>query len=204
MLKIENLSVSFGDKKIIEDLSYDFLDGHATAITGASGIGKTTLVNVLAGLIKQNDGRIISTYKKPSYVFQEHRLFPWMTALENVSTVCEDPEKARFLLHRLINDEDIDGKYPDELSGGMRQRVSLARALAYDPDIVFMDEPFKGLDADTRGDVRQFVFEYLHKKTVILVTHDAEDTAFCDTVLRMNGSPVTSLTVEECGKGRNE
>ena len=110
MLKIEKLSVSFGDTKVIEDLSFTFADGKTTAIVGASGVGKTTLIRALAGLYRATTGKIESSYVKPSYVFQESRLFPWLTALENVSLVCDDIERSKAILHRLIPDKSVDGK----------------------------------------------------------------------------------------------
>lgn len=204
MLKLENITVSYKKKTVIKDLSFEFEDGHHYAVTGASGIGKTTLINVIAGLKKAKSGSVTSSYKRPAYIFQEPRLFPWLTALENVCAVTKDTEKARQLLHRLINEDDIDEKYPNELSGGMKQRVSIARALVYDSDIVLMDEPFKGLDSKTADDVRRFVFDRLSGKTVIMITHSAEDILVCDKVLRMNDSPVSTLESEESGNAQTE
>ena len=137
-------------------------------------------------------------------MFQEPRLFPWLTAIENVGLVCSDNNIASELIDALINDTDAKNKYPDELSGGMKHRIAIARALAYDSDIVFMDEPFKGLDIKTRQAVREFVFKKLNGKTVILVTHDTEDLDYCDVVLKMSESPVTRLKAEESGNVKPE
>lgn len=199
MLKIEKLTVTYKKEPVINELSYTFSDGKHYALTGPSGIGKTSLINVLSGLKKQTSGKVISTYKAPTYIFQEPRLFPWLTALENINIVCNDMERSRYLLKHFIDDKDVEGKYPHELSGGMKQRVAIARALSYESDIVFMDEPFEGLDEEMRQEVRSFVFEQLKGKTVIMITHNMDDASLCDIVLKMDGIPVSQLVTEESG-----
>lgn len=196
MLKIEKLIARYEKSTVIDGISFVFEDGKKYAITGPSGIGKTTLINILSGLKEQDGGTVETSYERPSYIFQDARLFPWLTALENVELVCKDKKKGTELLHRLIDDKDIEKKYPSELSGGMKQRVAIARALSFDGDIVFMDEPFRGLDTDMRRDVRKLVFDILKDKTVVMITHDLEDAEFCDVILRMEGSPVTELKKE--------
>ena len=193
MLKLENLTVLYQKQAILQNLSFEFEEGHVSAITGASGIGKTTLLNVLAGFLRPNDGKVIADHSRVAYIFQEPRLFPWMTALENVTTVCNNEAKARALLERLLPDPDAKDKYPSQLSGGMKQRVSIARALAYEPDLLLLDEPFKGLDPETREDTASFLFEQMKGKTVLMVTHDKDDLRYCDTVLGMQSAPVSAL-----------
>ncbi len=195
MLKLEHLTVSYEDDIILQDLSFEFTEGAITAITGASGIGKTTLLNTMAGLVKPSSGKVLASFKKPSYIFQEPRLFPWMTALENVKLMCSDEDKACYYLDALRLSSDVFHKYPHELSGGMKQRVSIARALAYDGDILFLDEPFKGLDAQNRLHTSRFLFDTVKGKTVLMITHDSEDTKYCDYILRMESSPVSSLVI---------
>ena len=191
MLNIKDLSYRYGKNTVIDDLSYEFECGKVTAITGESGVGKTTLVNLIADLLHAPAGTIISDFKKIGYVFQEPRLFDWMTALENVSTVSNE-DIARELLCKM-GLEDAISKYPAELSGGMKQRVAIARALAYGADLVILDEPFKGLDPEKRRDVSEFVFKTLKNKTVIMVTHDIADLEFADVVLELTSPPKSKL-----------
>ena len=199
MLKIDSVRATYENNTVLNDLSYTFEDKNKYALIGTSGIGKTTLLNILCGIRKADGGTVISDYSRPSYIFQDPRLFPWMTALENVELVYNDKERAKDILLSLLKDTNALKNFPNELSGGMKQRVSIARALAYDGDIVFMDEPFQGLDAETRQEVRKLVFESLADKTVIMITHDIEDTKYCDVILRLCGSPVTELLTEESG-----
>ncbi len=197
MLKIHDLCVAYDKKLILDHLTHSFLDHRVTALTGLSGIGKTTLLRVFAGLLSPSSGEVISSYKKAAYIFQEPRLFPWMTALENVSIICNSTQKAQEYLEHLIPDLDSHKKYPHELSGGMKQRVSIARALAYEPDLLLMDEPFKGLDRETREHVSRFLFETIQDTTAIIVTHDKEDLPYCHQILRMEGSPANQLVLEK-------
>lgn len=191
MLSIKDLSYKYGKNIVIDALSYEFECGKVTAIVGESGVGKTTLVNLISALLPAPLGTIESDLNKIGYVFQEPRLFNWMSALENVSTV-SDEETARTLLTQM-GLADAFSKYPAELSGGMKQRVAIARALAYDPDLVILDEPFKGLDPEKRREISEFVFKALKDKTVIMVTHDPQDLEFADVVLELTPAPKSKL-----------
>ena len=191
MLKIQNLSYKYGKSLVIDDLTYEFECGKVSAIIGESGIGKTTLLNLIANLIDAPNGKITTDIKKIGYVFQEPRLFDWMSALENVSTVSNDATARKILTKMGLADSLL--KYPEELSGGMKQRVAIARALAYDPELVILDEPFKGLDPEMRREISEFVFSTLKNKTVIMVTHDNEDLELADIVLELTSAPQSQL-----------
>ena len=186
MLSLDQISLAYGDKIIFNRFSHTFEDGAVTGIVGASGIGKTTLLNLMAGLLSPTEGKIHSSYLKPAYIFQEPRLFPWMTALENLTVVCHDENKAVSYLEQLIPDDDAKHKYPHELSGGMKQRISIARALSYDADILFLDEPFKGLDTKTKTMTADILFRETQGKTVIMVTHDPKDLTYCKHILSLD------------------
>lgn len=202
MVRFEHLTVKYDDQTVINDLSYTLDNGVFYGLAGASGIGKTTLLSAISGLVKPTSGTVYTDHAKIGYTFQEPRLFPWMTALENVECVCEDKERAKYYLDLLLP-EGAD-KYPSELSGGMKQRVSIARALAYDCDLLILDEPFKGLDEQTKQSAIDVVLEYIKGKTAIMVSHDASEISLCDKILHMDASPVCSLTEVKSGKAATE
>ena len=193
MIRLENITVKFGKQTVIKELSFEFEKGKIYGITGSSGIGKTTLINAIAGTVKLKQGRIIKDTEKIGYIFQDPRLFPWLNSLENVMCACPDKDKAFHYLNLLLHDSDK--KYPHELSGGMKQRVSIARALAYEPELLLLDEPFKGLDEENKRNTAAVVLEFLKDKTAIIVSHDRDELALCDVVLNMSVAPVSELLV---------
>ena len=193
MLRLDNVRVQYEGQVVLDGLSHTFREGAVTAIVGESGIGKSTLMHVLCGLLRPESGQVVQDGARIAAVFQEPRLFPWMTALENVRTVCgKDSSRAERLLVQM-GLEDAMHKYPAELSGGMKQRVSIARALAYGADVLLLDEPFRGLDAALRLDVTRQVMEAFAGKTVIMVTHDESDLAYADVVYRLTPPPESRL-----------
>ena len=146
-MRIENLCFSYGEKHIFRDFNAETESG-IICIMGPSGCGKTTLLHLMAGLLRPDSGKITGFPEKRSLMFQEDRLLPWLDARANVALVLtdkDDPELPGNLLGELGIDPDMDIR---SMSGGMRRRVALARALAFDSEALLLDEPFKGLDED--------------------------------------------------------
>lgn len=176
-LRIKNLSKSYGEKHLFSDFSYDFPERGICIITGASGIGKTTLLRMITGLDTEYSGEIENGgIGKISYMFQEYRLFPTLSALKNVVAVTnetkEDESCARDLLTRLgFTSEDL-GKKPHELSGGMKQRVAFARAVIKSAPILILDEPTKELDELSVNEMTKIIRSEGEKRLVLIVTHD--------------------------------
>ena len=193
MLKVSDLTFSFGEKNVIDHLSFELNAGEILAVMGPSGCGKTTLLGIVAGLLKPQSGEIENTFAKLSYAFQEPRLFPWLTVKENVLAVMDekDPEAEETAMESLalVALSSSADKYPEALSGGMKSRASLARALAYGGDIFLLDEPFAALDEDLRRSLGETLKEYLraNNASAILVTHNKEDAErIADRILTLS------------------
>lgn len=187
MITIDRLTLSYGRQQVLKDCSLRVETGSRVALMGPSGCGKTSLINVIAGLLSPDSGKV-SVNGKVSYVFQEPALFPWLTAVDNINVVLSDgPEtlpRAEQLLEA-VGLSDCRDKYPHQLSGGQKQRIAICRALAYGGDILLLDEPLKGLDADTRDQVSALLRQEWTGKTLLLVTHDpSEAQSLCDRVYR--------------------
>lgn len=190
----------------LDDVSCDILSGEFFCIIGPSGCGKTTLLHAIAGLtppsqgeIRYNDRSISGPGPDRIVIFQEYGLFPWLTVWENIEFGLRAkglPIKERIALVRryveMVNLGGFEHRYPGELSGGMKQRVSIARALAPDPDIVLMDEPFAALDSLTRDLLQEEILRIWEKtgKTFVLITHNIEEAVFLGSrVLVMTARP---------------
>lgn len=174
-LILKNICKSFGDKQVLNHFSLEAADGERVCILGPSGGGKTTLLNIIAGLLPPDSGEMQLPEGKVSYVFQEYRLLPWLTAEENITAAAGcDKSLAREVLAAMELDAETKS-YPDDFSGGMKQRLSIARALAFDSSLILMDEPFKGLDPELRERVVSRVDAYCQNRMVILVTHDKNE-----------------------------
>jgi NitT/TauT family transport system ATP-binding protein len=196
-LMLENVSHDYGALAVLRNLNLSVNPGELVVIVGPSGCGKTTLLNLLSGYIKPVSGTvtidgIIRT------VYQQDGLFPWHTVAENISMGLRSVEnsaqheKELKELIELIHLEGFEHHYPHQLSGGMRQRVELARVLAGDSDILLMDEPFSALDYQTRLRMRYELVRLLGKRprTVVFVTHDIEEAAqLADRVLVLSNRP---------------
>lgn len=184
MIKIDELNKSFGDTAVFKEFSAEFDDGSVTCIMGSSGIGKTTLLRILMGLEDYDDGRITGIENKTmAAVFQEDRLCENLTVSANIRMTGGKDEKGiseqevvKYL--EIIGMKDMAGKQVSELSGGMKRRVAILRAVLADRDIVFFDEPLKGLDQETEKKVMETIVPLLSGKTVLWVTHREDEAAY--------------------------
>ncbi|MBO5248937.1 MAG: ABC transporter ATP-binding protein [Clostridia bacterium] len=181
MISVKNLSKAFGDTVLFRDLSFTVSFGERILISAPSGTGKTTLLRILCGLESADSGTVSGLHPQEiSYLFQEPRLFPQLTVLENVTCIHPDEQEARESAVKWLESlglGDALDKYPDQLSGGMKQRVALARTLSSPRPILFLDEPFTALDAELKESVLQLVLEACKGKTLLLVSHDPHDGA---------------------------
>jgi NitT/TauT family transport system ATP-binding protein len=197
LLRFEEVSLQFGGAPVLRDLTLDVQPGEFVAFVGPSGCGKTTLLNVASGWLQPTTGSMVRP-SRVRMVFQQDGLFPWMTVNENVRLglghLANDAERdeRRAALLALIGLAGFENHYPHQLSGGMRQRVELARALGGDTDVLLMDEPFSSLDYLTRLRMRGELARLLRDqpRTVVLVTHDIEEAAqLADRVLVLSERP---------------
>lgn len=176
MLELKDVSLSFGALEVLRGASLTLGQGERIAITGPSGCGKTSLLHVIAGLLHPDSGLVRNRAARTACVFQEPRLLPWLSAEENVSIVMPHGTQGQdaLMLLKKLGLADSAEKHPCELSGGMQQRVALARALAYAPDLLLLDEPFRALDAASKALAIDAVNERADC-AVILVTHSPEE-----------------------------
>lgn len=175
-MRVERLNKSYGDKQVIRDLTAEFPDGKITCVMGPSGCGKTTLLHMLMGLVKPDSGIIAGVPHALGAVFQEDRLCETASAAANVKLICPPGDIYAGLAAVGLTGEDA-AKPVRELSGGMRRRVAVVRALMSKGEAIFIDEPFKGLDDETRAVVVSYLKKALAGRTAVIVTHDARDVA---------------------------
>ncbi|MGI6085111.1 MAG: ATP-binding cassette domain-containing protein [Acetivibrionales bacterium] len=179
-IEISGLSKSFDQNIVLNGFSARIPKNKTTFIMGPSGCGKTTLINILMGLIDADGGTVTGVPKYKSAVFQEDRLCESFNAVSNVRLVCERKIKDEEIRSHLekIGLKDNLRKPVIELSGGMRRRVAIVRAVLAKSDIIFMDEPFKGLDDETKEKTMEYTADNTKNKTVIIVTHDIEEAKY--------------------------
>lgn len=196
-LSVEDGSLSFDAIAVFQHLSLAISPGEFVAVVGPSGCGKTTLLNLFSRFIRPSTGKV-ECIGRVRMVYQHDSLFPWQTVAENIALglrhLEDQTERRRQLdeMLRLINLEEFVDHYPHQLSGGMRQRVELARALAGDTDILLLDEPFSSLDYLTRLRMRNELARMLKQRprTVVLVTHDIEEAAqLADRIVVLSARP---------------
>lgn len=186
-IKLTEIYKSYKDVPVLENINILFKKGKTTCIMGASGIGKTTLIRILTGLTKADRGKIQGVDgRKAAVVFQEDALIDHWDALKNVELVC-DPSITKEMIEEeffKLGLENYKNKAVSQLSGGMRRRVAILRALMADSDLIVMDEPFSALDEDSKIRVIEYIKMKTKGKTLVVVTHDKED------VQRMGGDVV--------------
>ena len=185
-----------GPLRVVDDVTYDIREGEFVAVIGPSGCGKTTMMNMLAGFVIPTRGRVLLDGKpvagpgpERGVIFQEYGVFPWLTVRDNIAfglrlRASRKPEPEIRAIYerymRLMGLEDFADAFPKTLSGGMRQRLAIARAYAVRPEFLLMDEPFGALDAQTRSHMQNLLLEVLaaEQKTVMLITHSVEEAIY--------------------------
>ncbi|MFN3514489.1 MAG: ABC transporter ATP-binding protein [Phenylobacterium sp.] len=212
-LSIESLGVAFGRAEVLREVNLKVEEGEFVSIIGHSGCGKSTLLNVVAGLVPATTGAVIldrQAVEEPgpdrAVVFQNHSLLPWLSVYENVRLAVDKvfggkksrAERREWTLHNLalVQMSHAADKRPGEISGGMKQRVGIARALAMEPKVLLLDEPFGALDALTRAKLQDSVME-IHAKlgnTVLMITHDVDEAVLLsDRIVMMTNGPAATV-----------
>ena len=208
--EVRNLTKSYNGIDLYRDFNLSFPEGTITCILGPSGCGKTTLLNIIGRITAPDSGKLMGFDDKCfSYIFQEDRLLPWKTVLGNIEFVmsknlyaAERHEQATRFIH-LVNLEGFAGYYPSQLSGGMRQRVSIARAFACHSDIILMDEPLKGLDLMLKQNMLRWFSQIwkTDRRTVIFVTHDVDEALLLGKeIVVLSRPPVQIVTHQKIEK----
>ena len=170
-ITLEHVCKSFGEKRVLENVSLALPDRRSICFFGPSGCGKTTLLRLICGLDKPDSGRMdVPRETRFSVHFQEDRLLPWCTVAENLALAMPAENVPGWL--RAVELPDVGDQFPDELSGGMRRRVSLARALGHDSDVLVLDEPLRELDAATAEAMLDLIRAHRRDRLMLLVTHD--------------------------------
>lgn len=220
-VKLDAISMSFDDKKILSNVQMEVKEGEFVSILGASGSGKSTILNILAGVLKKDGGSIyvddqevLGLSEHFAYMPQDDLLLPWKNILDNVclygrihGQVKEAKEKA-LKSFQTFGLDGYENAFPDELSGGMRQRAAFLRTALCVADILLLDEPFGALDVITRGDMQDWLREMRFKlnKTTLLVTHDIDEAIYLsDRILILGGHPATiqkEILIKEPHKSR--
>jgi len=208
LIEFKNINKTFDSLEVIKDLSFNVNSSDIIGVLGASGVGKSTILKLISGIETPTKGEIINNTKNVAYVFQEPRLLPWKTTLENVALPLivngknkkQANEKSLYFLEKMgLN--GFENYYPSQLSGGMLQRVSLARAFAIEPDLLLLDEPFSALDIRLKSVIETMLLDLLEENPipVIYVSHSPEDVVkFANRIFMMFlGGVVEELPVDD-------
>ncbi|MEH7234563.1 ABC transporter ATP-binding protein [Bacillus sp. JJ1562] len=203
MLAVHNVSRTFSNGTTgFKNISFETKQGEIIGVLGTSGCGKSTLLRVLSGLDPDYSGSveisgdtIKSVHEKVGVIFQESRLMPWLKVIENIAFGLKNDsqknEKAQEYV-KLVGLQGFESHYPKDISGGMAQRVSIARALITAPEVLLLDEPFSALDAFTKMQLQDLLLTIWdkYKSTLILVTHDIDEALYlCDRIIVLKGQP---------------
>lgn len=215
VLQVQHLSHSFGPSEILQDISFNLEEGKVISVVGPSGGGKTTLLHLCAGFLDVEQGKVSNTFKSHAFAFQETRLLPWQTTLDNIAFGLKARGVKKQRRHQLATDialrfglekKDLT-KFPKDLSGGMRQRVSFARALVIEPQLLFLDEPFSALDIGLKQELQQILIQLIsdRKLTVFFITHDLmEAVRLSDQIIVLDIDPGHVVHTFTLQKPQNE
>jgi ABC-type nitrate/sulfonate/bicarbonate transport system ATPase subunit len=203
-VRFADISKSFGTTSVLERINLDVAEGEFLCLLGPSGCGKSTLLNIVGGFVQPTAGQVTIDGEQVTgpdprriFVFQERGVFPWLTVEQNIGFglfKLTETERRERIAHyvQLVGLGGFEGSYPRELSGGMKQRLEVARALAVDPDVLYLDEPFGALDSITRLQMRRELLRIweAEKKTILFVTHDIEESVqLADRVVVLSARP---------------
>ncbi|HHY16963.1 MAG TPA: ATP-binding cassette domain-containing protein [Firmicutes bacterium] len=193
MIKLTNLSKRFPTVQVLDSLSLELPERGIIAFMGPSGSGKTTLFRLISGLLPPDSGSVEAP-ERCSFVFQEDRLLPWSSVQENIEIVLDRQQQRAGVARRLLVELGLGGtenQSIQELSGGMRRRVAIGRALAYDAPLLLMDEPFKGLDSATKRQVMDIIALQASERLILLSTHDPLEALYlADELYLFDGPPL--------------
>lgn len=215
VLQAHNLYHRFGPTEVLQKINFTLKQGRVMSVVGPSGGGKTTLLHLCGGLLDVVDGEVINQFETLAFAFQDARLLPWKTAIDNISFGLKARGIGKKQCHKMattmalrlgLNAIDLD-KYPKDLSGGMRQRVAFARALVIEPQLLFLDEPFSALDIGLKRELLQLLMEWVEDKklSIFLITHDlAEAIQLSDEILVLDADPGRVVKTLSLSRPKNE
>ena len=191
-MNLQSVSFTFEKKQVLRDFSLELPERGVVVLMGRSGCGKTTLLRLIAGLERPETGQILNPAQKPAFLFQEDRLLPQLTVYQNLMLIQPKAgsQEVNLRLQQMGLSEEADA-FPNQLSGGMKRRVALARALCYNGDVLILDEPLKGLSPEHRRHMWPILMAEGKKRLVLWVSHDNEEAAtVADRVVHLAGIPL--------------